>query len=527
MNMHRARPRWTRSWQWFGLLLLAACAVNPVTGERQLQFYDADWERQTGAELYAPMRQAGGGDYIQDPALTAYVRDVGERLAAQARRRDTLDFEFRILNDSTPNAWALPGGKIVVNRGLLTRLNSEAELAAVLAHEIVHADAAHSAQQQSKGVLTQIGATAGMVLIGSQVDSSAGQQAAAMVPALGAQLITQKFSRDAEREADQYGMRYMADAGYDPQGAVQLQETFLRLSEGRDPDWLNGLFASHPPSRERLERNRAMAQKLPAGGHTEPQRYARMMAGLMRSAPAYAAYDEAIAAAGRGEFDRARPLLDRALEQEPDEALFHALDGDLKAHTGALGEALLAYDRAVARNGEYFYHVLRRGQAHLKLGQPAAARRDLERSLALLPTSLGHYLLGNLERDAGRRDAARGHYEQAARSDSETGRQAQRELVLMEIAEDPGRFVATAPAADGSGNLYCVVANRTSVALDGITVRAGFSDDAGSRQQGRVRLDAALAAQQRANIALGWRTMTTAGLDNRVSCEVEAARVAD
>ena len=145
-------------------LFLSACQVNPVTGDRHLQFYGSDWEKKAGATLYAPMRQSQGGDYTLDRDLTRYVQSVGNRLAARARRKDELNFEFRVLNDSTPNAWALPGGKIAINRGLLTQLQSEAELAAVLAHEIVHADAAHGARAQSKGVLTQIGAVAGKPL---------------------------------------------------------------------------------------------------------------------------------------------------------------------------------------------------------------------------------------------------------------------------------------------------------------------------------------------------------------------------
>ena len=93
------------------LLMLAGCAVNPVTGEPTLNFMSEDWERSIGAEQYAPLRQAQGGDFILDPELATYVQDIGERLAASASR--DFDWEFHILNDSTPNAWALPGGKIV------------------------------------------------------------------------------------------------------------------------------------------------------------------------------------------------------------------------------------------------------------------------------------------------------------------------------------------------------------------------------------------------------------------------------
>ena len=215
---------------------VAACAVNPVTGERNFQMYGPEWENQVGAQMYAPMKQSQGGEWTLDPELSAYVKQVGQRLAKQARRKEALEFEFSILNDSTPNAWALPGGKIVINRGLLTELESEAELAAVLGHEIVHADAAHGARAQSKGMLTQAGAMISMVILGSTIESQQAREVAMMVPAMGAQMLTQKYGRDAERESDEYGMLYMSEAGYNPQGAVELQETFVKLSEGRNQD---------------------------------------------------------------------------------------------------------------------------------------------------------------------------------------------------------------------------------------------------------------------------------------------------
>lgn len=125
----------------FVTITLSACAVNPVTGERHLQFHGSDRETSVGAQMYAPMKQSEGGTFILDPALSEYVSEVGGRLAAHARRQGELSFEFSIINSSAPNTWALPGGKIAINRGVLAKLDSEAELAAVLGHEIVHANA--------------------------------------------------------------------------------------------------------------------------------------------------------------------------------------------------------------------------------------------------------------------------------------------------------------------------------------------------------------------------------------------------
>ncbi|MFZ2508002.1 MAG: M48 family metalloprotease, partial [Steroidobacteraceae bacterium] len=238
-------------------VLLPACSVNPVTGKKELMLVGEGTELQIGQRNFAPMRQAEGGDQQLDPALTSYVQGVGQRLAAVSDRN--LPYEFAVLNNSIPNAWALPGGKIAVNRGLLTELKSESELAAVLGHEVVHAAARHSARAMSRGMLIQGGLMAAQV---AAHDSDYGN-IAMLGAGIGAQLVTQRYNREAELEADSYGIDYMKRAGYDAQGAVSLQETFLRLNARKDGGWLAGMFASHPPSQERLEANRRKAAALP------------------------------------------------------------------------------------------------------------------------------------------------------------------------------------------------------------------------------------------------------------------------
>jgi beta-barrel assembly-enhancing protease len=131
------------------VLVLAACGTNPVTGKKEVQFVSESSELATGAREYAPTRQSEGGDLKILPELTVYVNGVGQKLAAVSDRQ--LPYEFTVLNSSVPNAWALPGGKIAINRGLLTELDNEAELAAVLSHEIVHAAARHGAKAQERG----------------------------------------------------------------------------------------------------------------------------------------------------------------------------------------------------------------------------------------------------------------------------------------------------------------------------------------------------------------------------------------
>jgi predicted Zn-dependent protease len=186
---------------------LSACSVNPVTGKRELMMVSSAQEITMGKQSYAPMQQSQGGVYDVDPALTNYVRSVGTRVAAQSGV--SLPYEFVVLNNSVPNAWALPGGKIAINRGLLTELGSEAELAAVLGHEAVHAAARHTAQQISRSQIMQVGVAATAMASSGSDYGNLLAGGAGMV----AQLSLSKYGRGAELESDRYGMQYMSMAG--------------------------------------------------------------------------------------------------------------------------------------------------------------------------------------------------------------------------------------------------------------------------------------------------------------------------
>jgi len=140
------------------LLALLGCSTNPVTGKKELRVVGEGTEIKMGLQQYDPARQSQGGDYVVDEELTKYVQGVGNRLAAVSDRK--LPYEFQVINSSVPNAWALPGGKIAINRGLLYEMNSEAELAAVMGHEIVHSAARHGAKSMERGMLMQLGMVA-------------------------------------------------------------------------------------------------------------------------------------------------------------------------------------------------------------------------------------------------------------------------------------------------------------------------------------------------------------------------------
>ncbi len=437
------------------LLALAGCATNPVTNKRELTLVSSAQEIQVGEQQYGPSRQMFGGDLVVDPGLTVYVKEVGARLAAVSDR--DLPYEFVVINESTPNAWALPGGKIAVHRGLLTELGSEAELAAVLGHEIVHAAARHGAKSMERGMLLQ-GVAVAAAITANQSDYGSLIMTAT---GLGLQLITQKYGRDAERESDYYGMQYMSRAGYDPAAAVTLQETFVRLSEGRNSNWLEGMFASHPPSAERVENNRASLAELPVGGEIGKASYRAAVSGLMASREAYAAHDRGRKALAEGDTAGALSEAKAALQIEPLEAQFHSLRGDVRASQGRWSDALTNYERAVNLNPAYFYPLMRRGLAYHQLADDFAASNDLERSLELLPTAPALNTLGDIRLAAGERAEAMELYRAAAKSDSPDGRAAAESLVRLELPEKPSRYMKTRVGQDASGRLLLEISNRT------------------------------------------------------------------
>lgn len=499
------------------LLSLGACAVNPVTGEREFMTVSPADDLALGAQNYAPMLQSQGGAYDVDPVLTTYVQSVGARLAAVSDV--ALPYEFTVLNSSVPNAWALPGGKIAINRGLLTEMGSEAELAAVLGHEITHAAARHTAQQISRGQLLQ-----GLVLATSVVtnDNSYGNLAVGGA-SVAAQLVSTKYGREAELEADRYGMKYMVKAGYDPQGAVTLQETFLRLSEGRNESWLSGLFASHPPSGERVNANRKRAKNLPAGGTLGVDAYRAALQKTMSAKPAYDAYDEGRKALSEKKNDEALALADKALESFPDEANFHALRGDVRLMNKQYDMAVTNYDRAISRRANFFYYPLQRGLAKKELGQTDAAVADLERSITLLPTAPAHYHLGLIQKSRGQTAAAIEHFRVVAKNGGDYGKAASGELARLELADNPASYVLRRCDAGSKGQLMVSVRNEAPLAVSGVQIQVDYTDSAGRAQQLRRIVGGRLEPGQVATADMGLAPYTGS------SCPVTviAARIAD
>lgn len=409
------------------LLLATGCAVNPVTGERQLSLISEADERQLGQENYIPTQQIQGGQFYLDPELTVYVNDVGQKLAAVSDRPD-LPYEFVVLNSSVPNAWALPAGKIAINRGLLVKLQDEAQMASVLGHEIVHAAARHSVQRMQQGMLL----SAGVAGLGVALADNRWAALAIGGAAVGSQIVMARYSQAHELESDHYGIRYMVDAGYDPMAAVELQELFVKLSEGGQSSFLDGLFASHPPSQRRVDENRRLARELGEGGYRGQEEYQRRIARAKALQPAYDLHDEAARLMSEDKLQEALNKINEAIRLESGEAAFHHLRGRIHQRLKQPGKASADLERAVSLYPEMFTYRLMRGLHEYDLGNFKTARQDLEAANQTVPTAVAHLLLGDIaERDGDRRRAA-GHYQQAVQGGGEIGQEAQRRLSALQ-----------------------------------------------------------------------------------------------
>lgn len=446
----------------FCMVFVTACSVNPVTGENELSLMSQSDELNVGNQQYTPTQQSQGGQYYLDSELTFYVASIGKKLAAVSDRAD-LPYEFVILNNSVPNAWALPGGKIAINRGLLLELQDEAELAAVLGHEIVHAAARHTAARMTKNQLLGVG----VAVLGIGLSTSGNDYQGLILggAALGSQLVQSKYGRDAELESDFYGMNYMAKAGYDPQGAIDLQKTFVRLSENKQSDIISGLFASHPPSQERVDTNISTAAELGGGGVRNKALYQKRISQLKRDQPAYAAYDNGRKALQDKDYSGALSFANNAISAQPQESIFHELKGlSLEGSKNQPG-ALAAYNQAIKLNNRLFSHYLHRGLLKQAMGDNKGAEADLTASKNLLPTQAAANALGKASFAQGKTDQAVANLQESAQAGGILGQQSRLLLEEIELPKNPAKYIPTKLGLDSNGYLTVIIANRASVSV--------------------------------------------------------------
>ena len=270
------------------LALPSACArvVNPATGQTEFTAMSPAQEQEIGEEQHPQVLMQFGGPY-DDAELQSYVSRIGDELAAVSELPE-LDFTFTVLNSEVINAFALPGGYVYITRGLLALADNEAELAGVMAHEIGHVTARHSAQRYSRGVLAQGSLAIGTVLAGV-LGGGAAADLVQQAGGLGAQAYLAGYSRDQEFQADELGVRYMARAGYDPTAMSSFLEKLerndqlrRRLSDRAGADPASSWFATHPRTPDRVLRAAEQASAAsPGENRTGREDYLEQIDGMV------------------------------------------------------------------------------------------------------------------------------------------------------------------------------------------------------------------------------------------------------
>lgn len=258
-GLHRLKSALLASLLLVGLVIGAGgCSVNPATGSQSFTgFMSSEEETRVGREEHPKILALFGGEY-DDPALKAYVTNVGEALLSASETPNS-PFTFTVLNTPTVNAFALPGGYVYVTRGLLALAGTEAEMASVLGHEIGHVVARHSAQRYSRAVLGGIGA----IMLGAVT----GSQEVSELSSRLFQIHLQSYSREHEFEADLLGIRYMGRTGYGAENASaflsklaahsKLEATIAGHPERADEF---NIMATHPRTVDRVEAAAAAAR---------------------------------------------------------------------------------------------------------------------------------------------------------------------------------------------------------------------------------------------------------------------------
>jgi len=247
------------------LLVLGGCSTNPATGRSQLNVLSRDEEIEIGNEAAPQFIEQNGGE-IPSQTIRTYVSDIGHTLAALSERPQ-LPWAFYVLNSKQINAFALPGGKVFMSRGLLEKMDNEAQLAGVLGHEIGHVTAKHINDRMAQAIGWGLAGAA--IGVAGQVTDEDWLTVLGVGVGIGGGVYQLSFSRSQESESDELGVRYMAEAGYNPVAQIQVMEILLRASGGGGG---SDFFSTHPDPRKRIEDlERLIPKRYP--GYDEPGKY--------------------------------------------------------------------------------------------------------------------------------------------------------------------------------------------------------------------------------------------------------------
>jgi predicted Zn-dependent protease len=395
--------------------LVVGCSVNPVTGKSQLDLMGEAGEIRMGTNFYPGAIQGSLGP-IDEEDVQATVERVGQAVAGVSHRPG-LPYQFTAVNDPDVNAFALPGGKICITRGLISRLESEDGLAAVLSHEVGHVTARHAVSAYNRQIMATAILVGGAVYMESKDVKNRGLITLGAV--IGTQLVLASYSRDQERQSDDLGIDYAVKAGYSPQGMVETQRILLDVQK-RQPGFVERLFASHPMSAERLVTAQARIATLPADVQARlvrPEPYRTAMAEVIVERPAWDLASEGQALLSKDKDREGEAKLAQAVRLAPEAGVIRTLHAVSLASLKQKGPAADEARQGARLSGDVYVSRLVAGELLLE-PDPAAALENLEAAEKLLPGEpMVSLLRGEALEKLGRRQDAKAAYSEAQARD--------------------------------------------------------------------------------------------------------------
>lgn len=380
------------------IFFIYSCAINPTTGKRELVFITEPQEIELGKRVYSNAiweAEGGGGEY-KDPLLKKYLENIVMKIHENSHRPN-LPLYFAIQNSSIPNAWAIPG-YIVITRGLLANLESEAEFAYIMGHELGHISARHTAKQVTYSLLTQLGAaTAGIFLSGKEYANFVLEAGS-----LSTTLLLLKYSRDDELEADRLGLEYMTKIGYKPENAIKAHKnlenavsSYLKEvgQESKERGFLENLLSTHPRSSIRVEELKSIAAQYPVqnlnGDGTNRESFEKMIEKLRVINKAYLQYyDKAYKLFRENKINAAEKELEKALGIDQSQPAFYTLRGLIYMKRG-LNDLAEKYFK-IATELDNDYQPAKKSLGFLRFSQKSYfdAIRQFEKSIKLYPNDI-------------------------------------------------------------------------------------------------------------------------------------------
>jgi predicted Zn-dependent protease len=392
-----------------GLLPFYGCATDPVTGRKQLMMLTQDQEIAIDRQQ-SPFQFSSDYGIVQDSSLNQYIHQVGSDLVPYSHRPG-MPYNFQCVNATYINAYAFPGGSIAVTRGILLKLENEAELAALLGHELGHVNARHTAEQVSKSQLSSL-VVGGLAILANSQARGLGELTQ-QLGALGQGLYLAKYSRDNEREADSLGHEYMVNAGYGSLGFVKLMEMLNSLNK-EQPNAAQMLFSTHPMSDERLAAAVQRDQGPYARTRNAPvfrERYMDQTAELRRKKTAIERMQEGEKYLSQGKYDSAQTAFSSALKQAGDDYAAHVLMAKCQLIQKKNAEAASYATAATALYPTEPQAHYVAGLAHVGTRQYDRALDNFTRCDRLLPGNPQLTFYMGYSRDKiGQRQAAADHY---------------------------------------------------------------------------------------------------------------------